>query len=246
MLQGRNNVIEFIRLNDTAFWYLRRSEKSEPVFTSGDKDITIDESITRLNRCMDMLGTGTYFIEAWSTDGQKKMRNKDSFTLGNGNESNQPISGFQQPIQDNTQNIHDAVAVAIDKLENKYKIEKLETRIKELEHQNKELNSEIDSWEHRVLGKLTPHIGSIIDVFGLKPKNIPISGVEQKQPNKDTPENMFTDQEALRLNSAFEKWSKNENEYVAIVEKIADMAENDTETYSIARIMLLTEKEKEK
>ncbi len=241
MLQGRNNVIEFIRLNDTAFWYLRRSEKSEPVFTSGDKDITIDESITRLNRCMDMLGTGTYFIEAWSTDGQKKMRNKDSFTLGNGSESNNPIiSGFQQqPIIDNTQSIHDAVAVAIDKLENKYKIEKLEARIKELEHENKELNKEIDSWEHRVLGKLTPHIGSIIDVFGLKPKNIPISGMEQNA-NKDTNENIFIDQEALRLNRAFEKWSKNENQYVAIVEKIADMSENDTETYSIARGMLLS------
>ena len=198
MLQGRNNVIEFIRLNDTAFWYLRRSEKSEPIFTSDGKDITIDESISRLNRCMDMLGTRTYFIEAWSTDGQKKMRNKDSFTLGNGNESNNPIiSGFQQPITDNSQSIHDAVSVAIDKLENKYKIEKLEAQIKELEAKNKELNNEIDSWEHRVLGKLTPHIGSLIDVFGLKPKSIPISGVDEKATN-ESPENMFTDQEAMR------------------------------------------------
>jgi len=53
-------------------------------------------------------------------------------------------------------------------------------------------------------------------------------------------ENLFSDQEAQRLNKAFEQWSANENQYVDIVEKIAEMSANDNATYSMARGMLLS------
>ncbi|MBP8040626.1 MAG: hypothetical protein KAZ36_01800 [Bacteroidales bacterium] len=237
MIQGRTNLIDFIRVNNTPHWYLRRSEKSDPVFTSGDeKEITLDESISRLNKCLDMLATGSYFIEAWETPGQKVMRKKDSFTLsGQGDGGQYPISGtFPVPAEDSGAKIAAAVAEAVEKLKTEQKIETMADRIKELELENKELKKEADSWQGRVFSNIAPYVGTILQAFGID-QGAGVSGTVAGQK-----ENLFSDQEAQRLNKAFEQWSANENQYVDIVEKIAEMSANDNATYSMARGMLLS------
>ena len=236
MINSKEKVIEFLTINGSPFWYLRRSEKSDPIFTSGDSDdITLEESIARLNKCMDMLGVGTYFIEAWNSKGQTKMRQKDTFVIGS-TDNNVLQNSFIAALPQPTQNIDEAIAVAMEKYKTQLDLEQKAKEIAELKKENKELRTELDSAQTRIMSRLSPHIGGILEGLGFKASQqaqTPISGIKEQQ----------ADEAQRRLEAAFEKWAEKEPDCVLIVEKIAQMCINDPSTYAMAKGMLLNQNE---
>ncbi|MEI6122282.1 MAG: hypothetical protein WCQ95_01505 [Bacteroidota bacterium] len=237
MIESRDKAVSMLRINNTPYWKLYNLAKTFLLAeTDEDENLTIEGSIAMLEKRLDLIGSGQYHIEAWETKGKKKERKKFNFEIqGPQPINNQPnfIGAFPDPAK----SIDEAVAAAVGKLKNEMLIESLQAKIKELEKQNEELNKEIDSSERRILDKVSPYIGDFVQALGMRPKNVSISGATE---NKQPKENLFTDSEAERLNKAFEKWSGIETQYITIVEKIADMAENDQATYSMAKGMLLS------
>ena len=87
MLLGKSEVLQWIEMNETPYWSIRRTEKSPIIFPSKNDDkLSVAESKEYLERVLNMMQPGTYFIEA---HGEGKGRNnwyKTSFcTAGSSN-----------------------------------------------------------------------------------------------------------------------------------------------------------------
>jgi hypothetical protein len=230
MIIGKNNLIEFIRTNQTPYWYLRRSEKSEPIFTcDDDTDKTVEESINRLNQVLGLLGPGNYFIEAWNKKGQTKMRAKDSFAF---NDNFIGSLANNQPATPNV-DIQTEISKALSEYKKEQRIEQLEKELNEEKKKNKELESSTEASIGRIVSRLNDTaLGGIIAAFlpNYKPADA-ISGITQ--------ENLSPEELTKRLEAAFEKWSKTENDPVTLIEKIAELATTDADTYRMAKNILI-------
>lgn len=222
MITGKENIVQFIRFNQTPFWRIRRSEKTEPIADSGDDRLTLDESISRLNQFFQILGPGTYFIESWATEGQKKMWCKDTIQLLPDNLRDAVVSGMNTNISPQV-DVNEAISRAL----NDYKTE---VELKGLREENARLKLEITSIQNntetvisRIWPKVEPYVGMIMGN-----KEIASIGTVGA-----------SDPDQKRLEAAFELWQKSEPEVVKLVEKIAELSNKDKSTYGMARNMLL-------
>jgi hypothetical protein len=222
MITGKENIIRFIRFNSTPFWRIRRSEKTEPIADSGDDRLTIDESITRLEQFFNILGPGTYFIESWQTEGQKKMWCKDTIQLLPDNLKEAFVSGMNTGPSQQI-DVSEAIARALTDYKTEVEIKNLREENARLQKENSDLQTGIESAFSRIFSKVEPYLGTIMGNKEIASIGaVPASDPDQK-----------------RLEVAFELWQKNEPEVVRLVEKIAELANKDKSTYGMARNMLL-------
>jgi hypothetical protein len=221
MITGKENIVRFIRFNDTPFWRIRRSEKTEPIADSGDKPLTIDESVSRLEQFFQILGPGTYFIESWATEGQKKMWCKDTIQLLPDNLKDAYVSGFNpQPAPQ--MDVTEAISRALTEYKTEVEMKGLREENDRLKKENTELQTGIESAFSRIFNKVEPYLGSIM---GSK-ESVAIGSITN-------------DEDQKRLEAAFELWQQSEPEVVHLVEKIAQLSSKDKSTYGMARNMLI-------
>jgi hypothetical protein len=226
MITGKDKVIEFIRFNEAPFWRIRKSENGAPI-TESDKPLTMDESVTRLERAFSLIGPGTYFLECWETEGQKKMWFKDTFQILPDNLQSAYVGAIQQserPAQD----INELVREAVEKERTRVKLEELEAKCKALEAENAQLIKEADSATDRIFQKVEPYLGDIMNALtGKTPEPAAIAGTEK------------TNEAQTRLEKAFELWQQHEHDTIGMVENIAKLAATDKGTYNMARNFLV-------
>ncbi|MBA7514351.1 hypothetical protein ES705_06379 [subsurface metagenome] len=224
MLLGKNEVIEWIELNGTPFWNLRRTEKGGIIFVKKEPDnLTIEESKQALSHVLDMLEKGTYHIDAWGKDRINSTQwLRSGFRIG-------AVSGSGQENTAGVGSMEDIENRVMERLRKEMEFDRLKT-------ENEELRREIDSVSHQVSRRLVPYIPHMIEgLFGTK-----IGGAPATQVAGIPEEDLEDDQK--RLEEAFSKWFKVEKESspVTIVEKIVELAQNDPQMYSKAKKLLFS------
>jgi hypothetical protein len=227
MIIGKNKVTEWVRYNKTPYWRIKRSESEQHmVVNSGDEEnIPLEESISRLSQAFGIMSPGNYFIEAWTTKGQTKNWNRDHFQILP--DSNDYLGSAQlQQIAQQTQpsvDIATEVQKGIDKYKTEIELQDLRRKVADLERENKELTSGIESTLSRVYNKVEPYLGMILNVK--EPAGVAVGSVQ-------------ADDAQRRLEKAFEIWQENEPDVLVMVEKIANMSKTDKGTYTMARNFL--------
>ncbi len=223
MITGKENILKFVRFNNAPFWRIRRSEKTQIIADSGDKPLTIDESLTRLEQAFQIMGAGTYFIEAWESEGQKKMWFSDTIQILPENLQSAYVGAMNQ-LQTPQIDVQAEIQKGIEIYANKLKLEAMELKIKALETERDELLKQNDSFFTRVYDRVEPFLGQILD---MNPPKLATASIGSN-----------SDNDQKRLEKAFDEWQKNETKVVEIVEAIAKLSSNKM-IYPSARAQLL-------
>jgi len=232
MLLGKNEVLEWIELNNTPFWNIRRSANSPVIFHSGKKEnLTVAESKEYLEKVMAMVYPGTYFIEASAPDQARNTWYKTSFNLGG-------------TIPANTEGLAGISGQGLEGIKEQVKSElKQEMERDRLRQENIDLKEEIDSWQHRVGNRLEPYIPAIIEgIFEVKKEHV---GADQEAAPDQAhvagiPPDKAEDYQK-RLEAAFDEWFKLEKQVhpVELIERIVNLAQTKPDQYKIAKSMLM-------
>lgn len=233
MIIGKSKVIDWIRYNKTPYWRIKRSESEQHMVVSSgnEENIPIEESVSRLNQAFGVLSPGNYFIEAWEKQGQTKQWNRDHFQILPENQDYVGSAQLQQMMQQQTPVVD--VAAEVEKALSKYKAEvelqELRRKCSELEKENKELQSSIESSIGRIWTRVEPYVGAILaNQPGANVASIGSTGTQKTSP----------DEAQTRLEKAFEKWQETEPDPVTMIEKIAILSKTDPATYKMAKSFL--------
>ena len=231
MIISKASLIEFIRCNQTPYWRLKHSEKSAPIFSvEDDTERTLDESISYLTQILNHCAQGTYYIEAWKTPGQTKLRPQDSVQL---TDSVSGIGRIQEPTNiQSPVDVQSEIQKALKDYQRDEDIKRINKELQEEKKKNTELESSIEASIGRISNKLgDAGLGAIIAAIFPKVKPTAISGPSEINLNEE--------EIAERWKIALEKWSKVESDPLTLIEKIADLACNDQGTYNMAKNILL-------
>lgn len=227
MIIGKTKVVDWIRYNKTPYWRIKRSESEQHnVVNSGDEEnIALEESITRLNQAFGIMSPGNYFIEAWGTKGQTKSWNRDHFQILPGNEDYVGSAQLQQAFQQQqpSVNVQEEIQKALTNYKTEIELQDLRRKVSELEKENKELQSGIESSVSRIWNKVEPYVGAMMNN---NPANVAAIGA------------VSSDQDQKRLEKAFEIWQETEPDPVTMIERIADLSKKDPGTYAMAKNFL--------
>jgi len=230
MLLGKTEVLEWIEMNDTPLWNIRRSANSPVIFPSGKKEnLTIAESKEYLEKVMNMVHPGTYHIEASRPGQARNTWYKTSFQIGTITSNTEGLAGISGGLE----GIKEQVKTEL----------KQEMELDRLRQENIDLKEEIDSWQHRVGNRLEPYIPAIIEgTFGLKKEYV---GADQAlAPDQahvaGIPSDKAEDYQK-RLEAAFDEWFTLEKKTspVELIERIVKLAKTKPDQYRIAKTMLM-------
>jgi len=219
MLIGKDDILEWIEINETPCWQIRRSEKGAVIFPYKPDDPDLATSKGQLDKVLSMLGPGSYFIEAYKHGAGPNTWLKTAVRIGSGDSAGGIISGFDP-----------------DTIKGQVKTEILkEMEFERLKQENEEMKLELDSVSHNLSKRIYPYIGILAEhVLGVQVQETgqpgPVAGVPDEQDQ----------QLQRRLEIAFSKWIIIEKELhpVELIEKIVHLAETDRKTYEVAKKIL--------
>ena len=229
MIIGSDKLIEWVKANSAPYWRIMGGEKGPVIIQSDMKEgLTVDDSIPRLDQALKMIGTGTYTVDNWQTGQNQNSRYKTRFVM-NQNDNISAIGAIQN------QSIPD-VQSEITKALNDYK---RELELERLKSENTELKSEVDGVTFRILKRIEPYMGGIIEgVFpDIKPAKA-IAGTNTNN-NSNTDTVQATQEEQNRLDNALENWSEQDSDLITLVEEIAKLAKTDPAKYKMAKSLLM-------
>lgn len=242
-----------IRNNGYKYWYLSCSGAEDRILEyDGDKSFeeNLKDTIDFLENDCE---AGLYNFFGRKSEGASRGNFNFLVRVGGARENatvTQPvIAGYT------SEDVEARIAGAIADYENRRKVEELEKELKELKEENKQYQGVRD----QVMAKVLPFIEPVLSGFvsGIRGKFAPaarpavgISGVESheidtdtdhdKDTDKDTDKDLLTEHEEERLYSVVEKLKKAEPEHwLTMLEKVADMADKNTENYQFARKFLI-------
>ncbi len=234
MIIGSDKVIEWLRTNETPYWRILNTEKGGVIFEglNSKEELTLNDSVTRLEQALAMLSAGTYYMDAWDKfKASNNDRFKTRFVITGNENQNSPggIGNFQGMVPQAS--IQEQIKKALDDYKRDQENERLRTEVNQL-------NEEINNTFYRVVKRLEPVLGlagvAIEDLYP-EMKQIRITG-----PNQDLKSDEMNIQDQQRLENAFESWGKKDSDCITLVEKIARLAESDPATYAMAKKILMS------
>lgn len=248
MIKGVNAVIDWLEAHRAGYWAISSGPKevikAKDLSTGNEENYTFEQTLSHLQKSLNQLENGKYYITFWSDPNNRNNRLGEYFLIEN---SNVAVSGIQQPQfsnEDIETKIQKAVIAEREKWETTEKIKALDKEIAEhkaekaaLQKELKEAKAEVESTTNRVLNKLEPYIGGIVSAFLPKATPAIAGGGGQKiefQEKDDLTE---------RLENALNLWAETETmeDVIILIEKIASMTKNNQGTYNMAKSMLLNQ-----
>lgn len=222
MLIGLDKVLDWARDNGCIYWKILSSQNGYIIYALNDKsEITnIEDSVNILRERLQMLTDGNYFIEGSYPKISNNSHFKSKFLL-NGNNPAMPIGQINQPAP------IDIEAKILEGIE-KYKTGEELARLK---IENQELRTQLDGATNRILGRVEPYLGQILQ--GIFPQVPNVSGIQQN----NSIEPMNADEQ--KLQKALEAWSNKDTDFLTLIEKISQLASSDPATYNMAKGILL-------
>ncbi len=231
-MNGIEDVIRWIDLNGIEFWKVSKSrgDKNDKVFEA-DKDETMSEKKARFRDVM-RLYPGNYFVVSGKksltqTTGQFEyefMNGGASAPASVGSVANVDTSNYIPKSE-----ISGLVNAEIEKF-------KTEMRLLQLEAENKELKKELDENGGaigRMIKRGEPVLNMLIDRFIPARPQVQLAGIEYTPSHQvDGPgitsqteqTEQASDEENQRIQTALEKWSEADGEFIEVLEFIANFA----------------------
>lgn len=234
MLIGIDNVIDWIETNKTAYWQVKssNSEKSNLIFSARPEDdgttIALEDSKTKLRRCLETMAPGNYAIQAWATAGQKKGWTATSFQITNspGSNSTTGIHGsgnagmqYQGQIQD----VQKMIEEALDKERTKNKIERLEADITAKDKRIQELESELNSASIRIGDRFDKVFGGLGIGMDNTQKPASVGNIED---------------DSNRIGATMERWATIDHDFENVLNGIVNLAETNPAKYQMGKNIL--------
>jgi hypothetical protein len=238
MISGLDNVLAWFDSNKAPYWRLR-SGPEVGAHLYGESGEAEGLSLTSSkNRLIDQIkyfsATHTrFFLECWDSPGQKKERFKTYFEIkphdvgGVGNIPSSPVQVGMGPAQ---------VAEEIQKAIAQYKAE---VEMKELREKVKKLEQEVKENEGgpigRIADRLTPFIPNLMKAFNIKaePMENEVEKVSGLPANNNTNQDQANAES--RVAAALEKWAAADPDFINVLERVANMAANDSGKYKMAK-----------
>lgn len=237
MIRNIDDTIKFLQLNKIEYWKVQLKDADNSLIFEADES-TFADNEQRFRDVMELC-TGSRFIIKGS---EKKGINRGNFLEEFKNVPEVPgipkVEGLPQVQGVPVDEVERRISAAIDGLKREQKMEALENENKEL----KQTVREFDSMQNRILGKLEPYIGTIIQsvagkIFPQQP-SVQLAGVEYEKDENDTedenPEHESSNPKPQiqngehRLTVALEKWQKADpDNFIRLIEFIADFASSD-------------------
>lgn len=225
MLIGIQDVIDWIDSNRTPFWKVKDGggEKSNLIFSAKPDDsmpIALEDSKIKLRQSLEKLAPGNYFIQAWSTEGQKKEWNNTRFQLtGSGVQIGQNFNGSSQAPQVDVMKI---VEEALQKERTANKLERLEADVKAKDARIKELEAELNSSQTRIGNRFEQILGPLFDMS-----------------TKTTPAAIGNlSDEGERIGNLMERWAAADANFEQPLKDIVHLAENNPSKYQMGKNLL--------
>lgn len=251
-----------IRKNKLIGWYISCSDADNRIYEY-DKDLSFDENVTEtLETLKNEVEDGLYNFYGKKTESSRGafnflvrvgQSNDDRFRTQN-NQTPQiaQINGYTED------ELQARITGAITEYENRRKIEELEKELKQL----KEKEKEFEGFKVEVLKKISPFIepvlkGVVSGIMGrVSGQHVPgpahqIHGYDTENEESKKKTDMINteeqnydlqldEQEELRLYKVIETLRTAEpTAWLSMLEKVADMAKNNTDTYQMARKFLI-------
>lgn len=231
------DVIRWLDLNQLEFWTVSKSKQGNSKVFEPLDDESLLERKQRFRDTMKLLPATWFVVQAKRVKNQTTGQFEYEFT--NGSTEQNTISGMQQlpPVVNGIpkEEVNELIQRAIEEDHRKQELE-------DLRRQNKELKKELDENGGafgRIIKRAEPVIGMLIDrVIPARP-TIQVAGIERMNDNdqsiefdkiKDEHDGNFeyteqTDDETMeRIQSAIQKWSDADPEFLPLLEFIADFA----------------------
>jgi hypothetical protein len=232
MILGSAKLLEWFESNNCIYWTIFSGEGKGKIFNSDvSENISKGDSLTRLQQVLNLLGNGTYFIQAWHTGLNANSYFKTRFIIDSNSHASVNGIGGVSPVPQI--DIRAEIERGINDYKNSVEIERLRA-------ENAELQAEVNDKMMRILGRIEPYLGDIIS--GFFPQAKPSVGSQRQLPvnnNNNTQEMHATPEEQSRLENAIENWSASDPDFIKLTEKIAQLAKSDPSTYNMAKNMLL-------
>jgi hypothetical protein len=230
MIKGVANIIEWIRYNETENWKIRTGQKGEIIFSSpDDKSMTVEDTIIHLQKRLEMLEPGVYYLEAYKHGSSNNAWCKTRIIIGESSQGGgnclPAVSGFTK----------DQVQEEIQKALTQHQIKTDNERLK---LENAELKSIQDSIElkmsDRIL-KYEPYIGALLDKLFPEVKKqhqAAISGIENTN-------HMDENELARRAEKAIEEWYRLDHDAVIMMEYFVKLKLTNPAIYKQAKSIIL-------
>lgn len=228
MLKGTANILDWLRTNETENFRIKSSEKGDTILQFRDNEsATNEDAIHTLQRMIEMLEPGSYYIETWGHNSNQKDWKKTRFILGSGSQ----ISGLNIPMVPaiGKEEIQEQIAKGIRDYQ-------LQRDNEELKRENQELKAKYDNVIFRILERAEPYVGTILKGLfpgqGLNLQPSAISGIKENQTMEDQ-------KLTQRAEKALEKWYDLDNDAVLLMEKIGHLAQSNPAMYKQAKSILM-------
>lgn len=254
MLANVKDVIAWIRQNDIKFWDVKtRDDSNSYIFKVGD-DETFENAITRFTSVMELSQGGKFFIVGRQDVNAKKGYFREEFANLSGQNS---IGSSQQPIQQigmSAEDVQQKINEALAAERNRIKMEQLETEIKELRAENKNLLTPKEEFFRKAIPLVQPLLAGFV---GRMFPAVAIQGIEETQEreqhsqphektnemeateNKTNEEMELSEADSERLFLSIQKWSAADPDFLNMIEKVADLAASKNPMYNMAKDMLI-------
>lgn len=231
MIKGIANIIEWIRANDTENWKIRNVEKGPVLISSPNNDtLTVDDTITYLQKRIELLEPGVYFIEAYKHHSANNTWCKTRFAI-TGNSSIQPGEGYLPAVSGFSK---DQVQDEIQRALSEYQVK---TENERLRQENAELRSRQESVMLQLgerFVKFEPYIGALLGRLFPEvnaQKQASIAGIKNQ--------NMEKGDLTQRAEHAIEQWYQLDKDAIVLMENIVKMARENPAMYNQAKAFLM-------
>lgn len=238
MVVGIDELIKCVQENRLKNWEVRTQVgESNTTQMRTFENQTADEKIELLRSVMSN-NYGKFHLIGYDTPSQAKGRIDIEFLIrqeGTGDlPAQRAIAGVPQDIAGYRKESEVQQMIENIKLQNE--INGLKTKLDTIEKEKKELESPMNDF----VRNLAPIVGAVATnlLKGKAPTAIGELGAEGEGEEHD----QTTEEEELNdsINEALSRWSAVDRDCFTLLGKIADLAENDPQTYNMAKTMLMS------
>ena len=232
MIRGTDKILQFLEKNNCVYFQLRPGpEKDAYIFQSNIEGETPEMRKARFIDVLETLEPGKYYLEGWSTEGQKRNWFRDYVYIGESQiqyPTATAVGNVPQSMSYPSEDIERRIAEAVERTQLKIEVETLRKELKECNEYIDELEEKGDSL-NRIIGRLEPYIGPIVGaLLGKGKPAVSVSGTTADiQGNNEDFANVKETDETERIKVVCQRLEALEPNYLSLLELLCDKLEQN-------------------
>lgn len=237
MIRGIEALRDWFLFNNRSYWMIRRTEKGDLIArTDENQSQEPPAALVLLESIYTILEPGTYLLQCWSGDPKATTGLKTATWFIKPGDAPQLPGHINGTAAESIETIRTTLQREFEgKRAHEKAIEELHAQIKELKAKQQE-----ESVIEKIIGRLEPYLPLILKSLS---RTAPAVTGQPRQPQKpaekqtETQEEM-TESESRAQNALQKLYEKVGDDLPGLLEKLADLSENDPETFNTALKLL--------